>query len=89
MNLKTLAVLFLSSAQLQGVVADSGFAGSCQDWKVFPTKNTSNGNLPYGSVTFIATCKHAGEGAAWNVDTTINLNVCFANANGRLEGRAK
>lgn len=88
MNFKTLAVLFLSSVQLQGVTADSGFANSCHDWSVVPWKDyNKSGTLPPGHVIFSATCKEAGEGAAWNVNNGINLNACIANANGRLQGQ--
>lgn len=77
-NLSKLAFLALSYFALD-VVADSGYANSCNSITWYHSIR--------GEYSIIANCAY--ENGTFNVDDSINLDLCFANDGGNLVGQAK
>ncbi|KAL6890463.1 hypothetical protein GGI43DRAFT_415954 [Trichoderma evansii] len=71
------AVAFVALAQFSvGVLANSGYAGSCTNIQIYPP----DGNTNYYKIA--ADCQNnAGQ---TNLNTKINIDSCFSNSNGSL-----
>ncbi|KAH7002834.1 Cyanovirin-N [Fusarium venenatum] len=80
MKINTLALLALGSL---GVVADSDFAATCQDYGVH--RPGGNANYPQDRTTFQASCRKIN--GAWSVAVFINISKLFANDEGNLVAR--
>lgn len=65
--------------------ADEGYADTCNSIGVFQP-NYGQGSPNH--VALDANCQTA-PGKIYNVDTTININACFTNQNGVLQGSAR
>lgn len=75
-----LAIVVFAVSPIAEVAAESGWRQTCQD----PIFGWSERNNDY---ILTATC--AGGDRGWNVNTSIILGNCFANAGGRLQAQAK
>lgn len=76
------AVALVTLAQFSvGVLANSGYAGSCTNIQIYP----HDGNTNYYKIA--ADCKNnAGQ---TNLNTKINIDSCFSNSNGSLVAQLK
>ncbi|KIM98776.1 hypothetical protein OIDMADRAFT_31540 [Oidiodendron maius Zn] len=76
-NLLNLAFLALSYFTLD-VVADSGYAASCNSIQIYDSDNVRHWVI-------FANCRE--ESGIYNVGNAINIGSCFANSGGGLVGR--
>jgi hypothetical protein len=78
-----LSALFFLGLATGGALADSGYAASCNTEKV-SQPGAANHGCP-DNVLFMANCEQTD--GVYLLDTTIDLNHCFANAGGVLQGQ--